>query len=619
VNTGALLLHAVLPHAVLMAGGTLGLGFAVHRWLVPTGGEPPVLGEVGFLGLFALAAIATLAHFVTPLTPAIAGLIVGAGWGALGFAIRPAIARHGGARHGGARHGGARHTGRSLGRGAACVAAAWAAALLAARGGTLEYDTGLYHLQTIGWIADEPVVAGLANLHFRLGYNSVWFPLAALFDLPPLGPAGVLALNLLAAGFGGGALLERLLRHGGAPEHRMSTAFLLLATAATGVLGWASGLDNALASAGTDVAGTLLLLMIAHLALLTAESPAKSPAGGAGPAGRRGTLVLLAVLAATVKLHLAPVLAVAGAAWVAGGATGRGPGRPVLALAAGLAVPWLVRGTMLSGCVFYPQPRSCLALPWALTPGMADFDYRWMRAWARLPGHDPQWVLADWSWLPRWAAAPANTPALALAGVLGLVTLGLAMRAATGRPTVLAALPVAGRRLAGATALFLLAGLAAWFVAAPLVRYGIPWLVTALTVPVALLMPAARPRPAPAAGRAAGPAPWGTAVLLAGLAGLAAILLAVPAGRPWPIAPPVAAVTSRLTAGGMAINLPVGGELCWAAPRPCTPYPDDAMRRERLGPWTMLRNDGDPLWLRGQSAPDQLKLTAPPATRDTEG
>ncbi len=45
-----------------------------------------------------------------------------------------------------------------------------------------EYDTGLYHQQTMLWLSTSATPAGLANLHYRLGYSSVWHPLAALVD-----------------------------------------------------------------------------------------------------------------------------------------------------------------------------------------------------------------------------------------------------------------------------------------------------------------------------------------------------------------------------------------------------------------------------------------------------
>ena len=44
------------------------------------------------------------------------------------------------------------------------------------------YDTDLYHANTIRWINEYGTPPGLANLHTRLGKNSNWLNLSALFD-----------------------------------------------------------------------------------------------------------------------------------------------------------------------------------------------------------------------------------------------------------------------------------------------------------------------------------------------------------------------------------------------------------------------------------------------------
>jgi hypothetical protein len=44
------------------------------------------------------------------------------------------------------------------------------------------YDTGLYHYQMLRWLNQAGTVPGLALLHFRFGFSSSWFALAAAFD-----------------------------------------------------------------------------------------------------------------------------------------------------------------------------------------------------------------------------------------------------------------------------------------------------------------------------------------------------------------------------------------------------------------------------------------------------
>jgi hypothetical protein len=50
----------------------------------------------------------------------------------------------------------------------------------------LYYDTGLYHLQMIKWIAQSKVPLGLSNLYYAFGTNSSWFNIHAVIEQPAL-------------------------------------------------------------------------------------------------------------------------------------------------------------------------------------------------------------------------------------------------------------------------------------------------------------------------------------------------------------------------------------------------------------------------------------------------
>lgn len=45
------------------------------------------------------------------------------------------------------------------------------------------FDSGLYHTQSVKWIRSFPVVPGLANFQPQFGFNSMFFPISALFTL----------------------------------------------------------------------------------------------------------------------------------------------------------------------------------------------------------------------------------------------------------------------------------------------------------------------------------------------------------------------------------------------------------------------------------------------------
>lgn len=77
---------------------------------------------------------------------------------------------------------------------------------------SLHYDTGLYHTQTIRWITEYPTVIGLANLHYRFGFNSniyTWFALTSSY---PFTNQFVYSVNLVITSFFSLFILSRLLK-----------------------------------------------------------------------------------------------------------------------------------------------------------------------------------------------------------------------------------------------------------------------------------------------------------------------------------------------------------------------------------------------------------------------
>lgn len=49
----------------------------------------------------------------------------------------------------------------------------------------INYDSGLYHFQSIRWLNEYPLVIGLTNLHSRLGFNQSYFNFLALLNFYP--------------------------------------------------------------------------------------------------------------------------------------------------------------------------------------------------------------------------------------------------------------------------------------------------------------------------------------------------------------------------------------------------------------------------------------------------
>ncbi len=474
----------------------------------------------GFAGLGLLAVVGAALNLLTGLGPGISAAAA-----ILGLAL---FAR-----------GGAQALRRLSRADALALGGLLVALALLASGPIRLYDTALYHLQAVEWSAAGPIPAGLANLHRRFGFDSLWFPAAALLELPGLaGRSASLAPSLALFFFGAAAWSAgRKAVRGTAGAAGLLLAFGVVPLA---ILAVAEGVP----SLSTDVPTAVLTILSAHFVLRPKPSGAERRAAAA-----------LAFFAVTVKLSAA--------VWLVAVVLAVRAFPPALALA-GLA--WVLRGIALSGYLFFPAVATRLAfLPWATPPSIAQEEALWVRSWSRLPNRRPEDVLAGWAWLGpwvKWTVTRLSVLPLVILFVAGITALLLARR----RPPV----PEAARPALAALAAALASTLF-WFWSAPDPRFG----YGALYVLAALPLSAALPR--------LGLAEWPRRVRMAlagalgfGLAGAGGVFLLAGAGfKPTLLVPPALprpAVEERRTLEGERVNVPVGDNRCWDAPLPCTPY-----------------------------------------------
>ncbi len=430
-------------------------------------------------------------------------------------------------------------------------------------GPLLTIDAGLYHLTSIKWAAEHPLVGGLANVHGRLAFNSSAFLWLASLD----GATGALrafhfAPSLLVAM----AAADRFRRVLAArdPFERDFNALLMLP------LGYAAAVMH-VSSTSPDwivlVVGVVLASTLSDL--FTTHDPEER---------RRATLTIVALCAAgtTVKLSFAP-LGVAILAVVAMRiARARGSDTrsiiPAFVLLAVLLVPWSLRSIELSGYPAYPSTAFATNVSWRVPEDRVEAEVRWIRSWARAPGRSPEEVLGHSDWIGPWLRARlSNADSLALLVFpLALISVAWVRRV---RPFPV--LPL--------LAPYVLATLV-WFATAPDPRFlGATLWVCACALAAGEAKPGALGR-FTAIGRA------GCAIGFAAFA----LYMAHALGGLW-IAPgganghyPLRAVDTRefRTHSGLLLHVPRKGDQCWEAPLPCTPYP-----APRLG----LRREGD-LW-----------------------
>lgn len=263
------------------------------------------------------------------------------------------------------------------------------------------YDTGLYHYPLTRWLSRYGTIRGLALIHFRFGFSSSWFALAAPFDFGPFqgrigallgGLATFLCLSHLA--LVGSRIFQR----------RADRADWFLAGGYAFVLfvcfSWAFEV-----SLSPDVPVWILTLLVGWLMMVGGrpELDSKShTAWGQGP------LVALIVALGTIALKpsAAPIVAIAGIFYLFT-SSAQWTIRLVSVTTAGLlAVPMVAANVTSSGCPLYPNAAMCLDVPWGVGKDAAKVISTDIGDWGRYRNAAAPAGAGAGSWLSSWISQP---------------------------------------------------------------------------------------------------------------------------------------------------------------------------------------------------------------------
>ena len=607
---------ATLLSCLVVMGGWCVLGLALLgtgrtvRWLVTRGPMDWRLGDV-WTGLAVAVALVFGAHLVVPVGPVVWLVLAPAGVVGLVLGRRPHLT--------------------VSARTAAILAVVVLSALYVADRALQPasgYDSGLYHFPALEWMHDYRAVPGLANFYGRLGYNSGSSAYSALVG-STVSPgvahhfANSLLFILLVLEILRAVLV--ILRPGLSAARYVGPVLLLLCTPAL-LYPLHRSLD--ISSPSPDLPALVVSLAAAVYLVRALGDDARD----ADWVPAVSLLALLPVM--RVQLVVFSMVGLLFLAWrLARSATPARSRRGVLGL--GVLVAWVwglwvAHGYVLSGYPAYPAAVLGLPVSWRTAPGHAAWDERWIRAWARDPGHRPRRVLADWDWLGGWAGRMVdNTEVLGmmlLVGAGAVLLLGLLIGAGTGRGSrtrrvtalaasapilvALVAAVVAADGRPGATLLAFavilvvaivcvgttvstrqhgdtswrrpavavgtagLAMAAAWFLVAPDPRFatGALWLTAAVPAAVGVSVLASRRR--------------GLALVVGGL--VLALAAAYPARGlqkeqdfslaladprfPLGLSEPPTTRTVTFTRDGVTFQRPKSGDQCWDDSLPCTPF-----------------------------------------------
>ncbi len=356
--------------------------------------------------------------------------------------------------------------------------------------GYMHFDTNLYHAQAIRWIEEYGTVPGLANIQSRFGYNSAEFALNALYGFKWMvgrslhTTAGYFALisSFVAVG-----IKDALTTEDGkiCIKPRISDYVRLGLIYYLGII-----YSDMVSPASDNYAGVLVFdIVILWLDIYKADTVNMNARDTSGDFNRnsdtdvtmmlRAFICILIVYAITIKLSLAPLLLLAlipGIYWI----RHRDHRSVIVSILTGLiiALPYFIRGHIISGWILYPSTLISIGSPdWQLPKGMAQYDAREIGMWGRGITDATLWDSTGFvNWIPKWWSSLAAmekiwmfTTVIALIYVLTVtIALWIALRKTESESGSNADIPLM---------CIVAAGTVFWFISAPLIRYGYPYLI----------------------------------------------------------------------------------------------------------------------------------------------
>ncbi len=439
------------------------------------------------------------------------------------------------------------------------------------------YDTGLYGAQAVRWFITYPLVPGLGNLIAQLGFNSSVFLWIAALDQ---GPWRDLAHHLFD-GFLIAALFAsvipaalRILR--GETGSSIDWFLTLLFVPATI---WAT--TSKIVGTNTDLPTSIVCLVAAALLFCALDGESTREETSDSRAKNLVIAMVLLSLAVTFKISSA-VFALLGwmvaflKLWSVSRDTAAGKRQLAWAviLSAAIILPWIGRGSVLTGYPFFPSTALSIPVDWKVPGTEAQMQADFARSFARVPELTSEYA-HGWNWLQPWFHELVREregfliPLLfALAGSMAGI---LRMRGQNRN-----SLPQRLWLLVPS-----LGGLIFWFLEAPAIRFGEPAIWTAgatlgTFAAVHFLNRGGRIR-----------------IVLAGL-----VLLTVWSAHPrlfWSsyfrpsvgvrtfLRLPEAKLKQHQTISGLTVNVPVETNQCWDTPLPCSFYFRDTLHLRQPG------------------------------------
>lgn len=250
------------------------------------------------------------------------------------------------------------------------------------------YDSSLYHIQSIKWIEEYPVVPGLANLHGRFGFNPNIFTFYALTSLKDIFGQEIFSLNFAVFSILVFYYIKKT--HSSYIHGGFSNLFLFFLFQFLILL----GLPN-LSSPSPDYLSTAISLFV-FSRMLDLSSQKKILAFTSYI-----PILLLSVYLVTIKLAAIPILLLFIFVLVKFKSEALKSLR-ILPFIALIIFPWIVRNVITSGWLIYPFPLIDLFnFDWKVPLESVIYEKNIVSGFARIHHIDGA-NMALFDWLPLW-------------------------------------------------------------------------------------------------------------------------------------------------------------------------------------------------------------------------
>ncbi|MFA6224313.1 MAG: hypothetical protein WC647_18590 [Desulfomonilaceae bacterium] len=272
----------------------------------------------------------------------------------------------------------------------------------------MNYDSGLYHFNTIRWINSYPIIPGLGNLHGRLAFNQSFFTYAASLNFFPYFPySRSIANSFLFLLIFSQVVWQLFAVSWRSIDFRKLDPLvylpylLVLPVLAHLAIRSNVGLD----SPTPDLASALIQLYI-FMMLVQVVHDVNTGRWRDGPAM---VLIIIAIAAITIKLNnLVSSLVIATICFIC--LLLFSPSRSSLLnkivrlsfICSAIVIVWMARGYILSGYPVYPSTIGAMPVDWAVPVEVAKNEANWIYSWGRAPGVDYREVLGNWRWFGPW-------------------------------------------------------------------------------------------------------------------------------------------------------------------------------------------------------------------------